>query len=166
MSNDISENVIYLCYNYKTKSLRSNHVRVFLPRHQTCTFWSDFEVLFLKWINWVKCKFSAILIRHCCDSNRYVIQCITLVSFFSEISLGSFWGWNLQFLTFQETVRSHLNSKFTPEFCYCTLFPFCFSCIDISPASFYARLLENNWILSQILESRKIFPNIGKQTPL
>ena len=33
----ISENVIYLCY-YKTKSLRSKHVRVFLPRHQTCTF--------------------------------------------------------------------------------------------------------------------------------
>ena len=26
-------NVIYLCC-YKTKSLRSNHVRVFLPRHQ------------------------------------------------------------------------------------------------------------------------------------
>ena len=34
-------NVIYLCY-YKTKSLRNNHVRVFLPRHQTCTFWSNF----------------------------------------------------------------------------------------------------------------------------
>ena len=25
-------------FAYKTKSLRSNYVRVFLPRHQTCTF--------------------------------------------------------------------------------------------------------------------------------
>ena len=38
-----------------------------------------------------------------------VIQCITLVSFFSEISIGSFWSWKLHFFTFEETVRSHLK---------------------------------------------------------
>ena len=41
MGNDILENVIYLCY-YKNKSLRGNHVRVFLPWYQTCTFLSVF----------------------------------------------------------------------------------------------------------------------------
>ena len=40
-----------------------------------------------------------------------VIQCITLVSFFSKISIGSFWGWNLHFFTFEETVGSHLNGN-------------------------------------------------------
>ena len=73
-------------------------------------------------INWIKCKFSAILMRHCCHSNKrkqlYLstvlndlkfIQCITLVSFFSEISIGCFWDWNLYFFTFQEIVGIHLN---------------------------------------------------------
>ena len=57
---------------------------------------------------------------YCCHSNRHntlsqvldapnVIQCITLVPFFSEISIGSFWGWNL----LQETVGSHLKLNFS-----------------------------------------------------
>ena len=44
------------------------------------------------------------------------IQCITLVLFFSQISIGSIWGWTLHFFTFQETVGSHLNSFRSRQF--------------------------------------------------
>ena len=48
--------------------------------------------------NWIKYYFSAILKRHCCHSNELltlfdalkVILCVALVSFFSEIFMGSF----------------------------------------------------------------------------
>ena len=41
-----------------------------------------------------------------------VILCIALVSFFSKMFMGTFWGWNLPFSTFQETVGSHFNKVY------------------------------------------------------
>ena len=43
-------------------------------------------------INWIECKCSSILIHHCYHSNRRNTLFIdsTLVSFFSEICIGSF----------------------------------------------------------------------------
>ena len=37
----------YLCY-YKMKSLQSNHVHVFLPPHQTCTFFWNWNISKMK----------------------------------------------------------------------------------------------------------------------
>ena len=57
MRNDITQNVIYLCY-HKTKSLRSNHVCVFLPRHQTCcTFWVSCSTWVSGTVNRSSCDF-------------------------------------------------------------------------------------------------------------
>ena len=55
--NDISENVIYLCY-YKTKSLRSNHV--------TCVSPTTPNMYILKWFRFIIAKIYNIL--------RYVID--------------------------------------------------------------------------------------------
>ena len=57
MGNGISENVIYFCY-YKTKSLGNNHVRVFLPRRQTCTFWT---------LKWFRFMIANHVLRHMCN---------------------------------------------------------------------------------------------------
>ena len=59
-------------------------------------------------IDWIKFSFSAILKRHCCHNNTWntlsinTIWCpesntmlIALVLFFSEILMGTLWGWNL-----------------------------------------------------------------------
>ena len=73
--------------------------------------------------------FFRILVRRFCHTSRiplYLltvldalkgIQFITLVSFFSEISIGSFWSSNLHYFTFQETVGSHLKLfRYTTHF--------------------------------------------------
>ena len=57
MGNGTSENVIYFCY-YKTKSLGNNHVRVFLPRRQTCTFWT---------LKWFRFMIANHVLRHMCN---------------------------------------------------------------------------------------------------
>ena len=74
-------------------------------------------------INWIKCKFSPNLIRHYCHSNRrstqsvhsaWCLDCYSMHNFSfvpSEMSIGWFFCWNLQFFTFQETVWSHLNTS-------------------------------------------------------
>ena len=75
--------------------------------------------------------FFRILVRRCCHSNSiplYLltvldalksIQFITLVSFFSEISIDSFWGSNLHYFTFQETVGSRLKLfRYTSHFLF------------------------------------------------
>ena len=71
-------------------------------------------------INWIKvlifCNFETITVVIATDERPYLltpidglklILCIAFV-FFRNIH-STFWGWNLHFCTFQETVRSHLN---------------------------------------------------------
>ena len=72
-------------------------------------------------IDWIKCEFSAILIRHCCHATNVtfylstvldalnVIQCITLVSFFSEMSIDLF------FFTLKFAFFSLLRNRWEPH---------------------------------------------------
>ena len=68
-------------------------------------------------IKWIKCSFLTILKRYCYHSNRWntlpltlfdalkAILCISLVSFFFEIFMSTFWGWNLPFSHFSRNSR-------------------------------------------------------------
>ena len=79
----------------------------------------------------VKCKFAAIL-KRCYHRNMLlvtvaiayiltvfdalkIILYITLVSFSYEKSMHTFWGWNLNFSTFQETIGRHLKVELNPK---------------------------------------------------
>ena len=93
-------------------------------------------------MNWI--EFTAILIRPLKstrnvtlylltlpDALTNVYQCITLLSFFSEISIGRLWGWNLQFYIFRETVGSQLTGHMTRK-------------LNLSYNNEY-RYYKNNW---------------------
>ena len=109
MMNDISENVIYLCH-YKIKW---NHFKIYMS-------WANHtHTITSKWFRFITVKIYNILLyvidhklRHMCNLHiketeisqkrskgikNWKMKC-------SEIFMDIFWGWNLPFCTFQETV--------------------------------------------------------------
>ena len=95
----------HLWHSYKNKVYRDNEILFVMHQYQIIKFWTPTigNIWYIKYITRHMCR-QQPLARFTAFHSKF---CLTLVSFFSEISKGTFWGW--KYLHFSRNNRKHLK---------------------------------------------------------